>query len=187
MRPPIDWTEYTTRYPIDHPRYHTTFPNQLFVGPSLLLASGLGLYALNHSRPLLAGLVLGKYWGPSTANGGIDAIYLPQAAPLPPAARAQGAYLLRHGQYMVDCDPACPMGYLNDPFRLANCFFQPDPDDHNCILLILRVNLHQGQLHELYVNYGASYWRLHFHLLSAEAQQACAAFYNLSDLLPRGA
>ena len=78
------------------------------------------------------------------------------------------------------------MGYLNDPFCTANCFFQPDPDNPNRILLILRVNLHRGQLHELFVNYGASYWRLHFHLLSAEAQQACAAFYNLSDLLPQG-
>ena len=35
------------------------------------------------------------------------------------------------------------------------------------ILVVLRVNLCQGQLHELTVNYGADYWMEYYHLLSA--------------------
>ena len=68
---------------------------------------------------------------------------------------------------MVNCDSDCSVGYLNDPFRLANCFFQPDPTDPHRILVVLRVNLRQGQLHELTVNYGADYWMEYYHLLSA--------------------
>ena len=83
-----------------------------------------------------------EYFGPNTRSGGINPRYLAGNAPVPPSARAKGAYLLlRHGSYMVDCAPECAMGYLNDPFTLENCFFQPDPSNPCRLLIALRIGL----------------------------------------------
>ena len=79
---------------------------------------------------------------------------------------------------MVDCAPHCPGGYLNDPFCLGNCFFQPAPDDPHRLLVVLRVTLRRGQLHELFINYGPAYWdEVHLSALSPAARAQCEAFY----------
>ena len=71
---------------------------------------------------------MGEYWGPSTANGGIGPAYLVNDAD--PPGREDGAYLLQNqNHYIVDAHVDCAMGYLNDPFEPANCFFQPNPDN----------------------------------------------------------
>ena len=79
---------------------------------------------------------------------------------------------------MVDCAPHCPGGFLNDPFCLGNCFFQPAPDDPHRLLVVLRVTLRRGQLHELFINYGPDYWdEVHLAALSPVARAQCEAFY----------
>ena len=184
MLPSSAWLEFRGPSVPSHPRYQAPLPTQLFRGPSLLLGSGQGIFLLDSNRSPPAGTVVGAYWGDDTVNGGIHPSHLPLSAPPPPNARANGAYLLRHGDYLVDCDPDCAVGYLNDPFQVANCFFQPDPENPRRLLVVLRVGLQQGHLHELYVNYGADYWWEHYHLLSPTSRRACEAFYNIDFDLP---
>ena len=136
-------------------------PAVCYCGPSSIPNSGLGFYLYDPDNDFHAGAVVGECFGPSTRSGDIHPRYLARNAPVPPSARAKGAYLLRHGSYLVDCAQECAMGYLNDPFTLANCFFQPDPSNPCRLLIVLRVGLRRGQLHELFVNYDKPYWETH--------------------------
>ena len=69
------------------------------------------------------GTAAGRYWGPSTRNNGIPSEYAPEDSPVPAGTRDEGAYLLRHRTYLVDADEDCSMGYANEGWREANCFF----------------------------------------------------------------
>ena len=131
------------------------------------------------SQNLLRGTVIADYWAPSTDNGGLLISHLSASHPF---GHDNCAYLLQSGDYMVDCDPCCPGGYLNDPFSPGNCFFQPSPDKPHHLLVVLRVTLLQGQLHELFTNYGPAYRdAAHLATLSPAARARCEAFYS-----PRG-
>ena len=71
------------------------------------------------------------------------------------------------------------MGYLNDPFTLANCFFQPDPTNPCRLLIVLRIGLRRGQLHdELFVNYDKPYWETHADYLPPEVRLRCFDYYK---------
>ena len=126
---------------------------------------------------------MGEYFGPSTANGGIDASYLVRDEDSP--GRDNGAYLLQNQQhYIVDAHPDCAMGYLNDPFEPANCFFQANPDNPCQILVVSRVVFPCRGVYELAVNYGWDYWADRLHLLSPDAAVRCTAFYHPDWTLP---
>ena len=134
MHPSSEWH----CFPQCPPYYLTPSPVAIFSGPSQLLGSGLGLFAFPPSQDLLPGTVVTEYFGQSTANGGLPISHLTASHP---SGRADGGYLLQSGDYMVDCDPHCPGGYLNDPFCPGNCFFQPAPDNPHRLLVVLRVTL----------------------------------------------
>ena len=172
---------------VDPPLAHYLIPPPAvcYRGPSLLPNGGNGTFIFDRDTDFRAGDVVGEYWGPSTRRGdGIDPIYLTQNAPVPPNARANGAYLLLHGRYLVDCHPHCAMSYLNDPFTLGNSFLQPDPSDPCRVLIVLRVSLKRGQLHELYVNYGKPYWQTFAVNLDPEARIRCYDFYQFYTTWP---
>ena len=89
------------------------------------------------------GTVVGEYWGPNSANGGVDQSYL--TSELDPPGRDDSAYLLQHEDiYIVDAHEDCAVGYLNDPFEEANCFFHQ-------ILVVTRISFPSS---ELTINYG---------------------------------
>ena len=159
--------------------YFLPLPTQGYLGPSTISGAGFGLFIETSSMFVRSGMVMGEYWGPSTANRGISPSYCDPDPDLadPPNAREDGAYLLRHGTYLVDAHPDCAVGYLNDPFENANCFFQPDPDNSNRLLVVARVNFPSNGVFELTVNYGWQYWSERLHLLSADAQRRCVNFY----------
>ena len=165
---------------ISHSNYYfLPPPTQGFLGPSTILGAGFGLFIETSTVPVYSGMVVGEYWGPSTANGGFPSLYCDPDPDLPdpPNARADGAYLLRNDRYLVEAHEDCAVGYLNDPFELANCFFQVDPSNEHRLLVIARVTFPSNGVYELFVNYGWQYWEDRLHLLSPENQQRCLNFY----------
>ena len=165
---------FTRVLPTNH--YFLPYPHHGYIGQSKILGAGLGLFLETEPPPLREGSVVGEYWGPSTTNGGIDPIYL--TSDRDPPGRDDGAYLLQHADaYIVDAHKDCAVGYLNDPFEEANCFFQVNPDNPEQILVVTRVVFPGRGVYELTVNYGWDYWRERLHLLSPSAQARCLAFY----------
>ena len=138
------------------PYYFLPPTTQGFLGPSTILGAGLGLFIENTFLAVNSGMVVGEYWGPSTANGGIPSIYQDPNPDLddPPNARDDGAYLLRNDTYLVDAHEDCAVGYINDPFEEANCFFQIDPTNEHRILVVARVTFPINGVFEIFVNYG---------------------------------
>ena len=172
----VDLGGHFTRIPITN--HYFINPFQAFLGPSRIAGAGRGLfYETEETSPVLQGSVVGEYFGPSTANGGIDRSFLTND--LDPPGREDGAYLLQNQHhYIVDAHPDCAVGYLNDPFAPANCFFQPNPDNPCQILVVTRTILPSRGVYELTVNYGWDYWSERLHLLSPDAQARCIAFYH---------
>ena len=154
-------------------------PTQGFLGTSTIIGADLGLFIENSSLPVNSGRVVGEYWGPSTANGGFPLTYCDPNPNLddPPNARADGAYLLRNDTYLVDAHEDCAVGYINDPFEEANCFFQIDPTNEHRLLVVARVTFPSNGVYEIFVNYGWQYWAERLHLLSPDAQRRCLNFY----------
>ena len=101
------------------PGYNLPSLNQLRIGPSTLPGAGLGCFLNTENHNYTTGTVLGIFWGPSTANQGLPASILEPGADIPAGVRDDGAYLLRHGPYMVDADPDCAMGYVNEPKHMG--------------------------------------------------------------------
>ena len=95
------------------PDYTLTAPLELRIGPSTVPGAGLGLFLYTGPKWVSPGVILGKYWGPSTANGGLPALFLDPNRDFYPEARDDGDYLLQHGNYMLDASADCPMGYIN--------------------------------------------------------------------------
>ena len=130
----------------------------------------------------LRGSGTGEFWGPNTRNGGIPPEYAPSDAPLPTGTRDDGAYLLRHGHYLVDADVDCSVGYANEGWRDANCFFQYDSAQEPVLLLVLKRTLLPYRIYELTVNYGREYWASHpnprLDLLNAAGLQQFYDYYG---------
>ena len=124
------------------------------------------------------GVILGKYWGPSTANGGLPASYLDLNRDSFPEARDDGDYLLQHGTYMVDAAADCPMGYINEGWSAANCFFQPNPDRVNELVVVSWYTFPPNGVYELFTNYGFLYWLHRRHLLDSTTGQECLRYYR---------
>ena len=156
-----------------------SFLVQLFatVGPLACLTAALGFTSTTQTMISTRAISLVSTLALVLALG-IHPRYLARNAPVPPLARAKGAFLLRHGSYMVDCAKECAMGCLNDPFTLANCFFQPDPSNPCSLLIVLRIGLRRGQLHELFVNYDKPYWESHAEYLPPDVRLRCFDYYN---------
>ena len=151
-----------------------------FIGPSCIPGAGLGCFLQCTDLSLREGTDVGTYWGPDTNNGGIDPSFLGSTED--PPGRDDGAYLLVDtDEYIVDAHVHCAVGYLNDPFEEANCFFQPDPDNPLRIILVNRVHFPRHGIYELTVNYGWDYWKDRLRLLSSEARRRCIAFYRPED------
>ena len=55
---------------------------------------------------------------------------------------------------MVEADPDCAMGYINEGWEDANASFQPNPRNPR-ELLVLKRNLPAGGIYEITINYGA--------------------------------
>ena len=99
----------------------------LRIGPSLIPDAGNGLFLDASMRTFLTGTVIGTYWGPDTINHGLPLSLFEPGAGIPNGVRDDGGYLLRHGDYMVEADPDCAMGYINEGWEDANASFQPNP------------------------------------------------------------
>ena len=158
------WEELPGTYTpaLEGPGYNIPFPIGLRIGPSTLPGAGLGLFIDTNVYNLTAGTAVGGYWGPDTFNQGLPGWLLLPDSVIPEGVREGGAYLLRHGNYMVDADPDCAMGYINEGWEDANASFQPNPRNPYEILIVLKRNLPAHGIYELTVNYGAEYWeRLH--------------------------
>ena len=157
-------------------------PIQIWIGPSKIQGAGLGLFIFTSFMTLQSGTGVGKYWGPSTRNGGIPIEYAPEEAPVPEGTRDDGDYLLRHGDFLVDADKDCSMGYANEGWCDANCFFQHTSNTDPELLLVLKKTLLPNMIYELTVNYGREYWFSgpipRILNLGAAARQLCEAFYG---------
>ena len=157
--------------------YFIQYPHQGYLGNSRIPGAGLALFIETGPSPILPGTVIGEYEGLSTANGGIDVSYLTNDAD--PPGWADGAYLLQNQHhYIVDAHEDCAVGYLNDPFEQASCFFQPHPDNPCQILVVNRITFPSRGVFEPTANYGWDYWADRLHLLSPDAQARCIAFYQ---------
>ena len=119
------------------PYYFLQPPHQAYLGNSRIVGAGRALFLETGPLPVLESTVVGEYFGPSTANGGIDPSYLTNDAD--PPGRDDGTYLLNQNHYIVDAHVDCAVGYLNDPFETANCFIQPNPDNPCQILVVTRI------------------------------------------------
>ena len=158
--------------------YFLPYQHTGYLGQSRIVGSGLGLFLETAgTTSMREGTVVGEFWGPSSANNGIDPSYLTSG--LDPHGRDDGAYLLQHENiYIVDAHKNCAVGYLNDPFEDANCFFQANPENPCQILVVSRIIFPSRGVFELTVNYGWDYWKDRLHLLSSTAQARCLAFYQ---------
>ena len=129
-----------------------------------------------------SGIGIGKYWGPSTRNGGIPMKYAAEDAPIPDGTRDDGDYLLRHGNFLVDADADCSMGYANEGWGDANCFFQHTSNTDPELILVLKKTLLPNRVYELTVNYGREYWfagpNPRIFNLSAAGRRMCEAYYG---------
>ena len=79
-------------------------PVEIRIGPSLIEGAGLGLFIYSARLTLYTRTAVGKYWGNSTWNGGIPPEFAPRGARTPEGTRDNGAYLLRHMDYLVYAD-----------------------------------------------------------------------------------
>ena len=157
-------------------------PVEIRIGPSQIPGAGQGLFIYTRHVTFNSGSALGRYWGPSTRNSGIPAIYAPEDAPIPEGTRDDGAYLLRHRNLLVDADEDCSMGYANEGWHDANCFFQHTSHDEPDLLLVLKKKLLPYHVYELTINYGREYWFLgpnpRYLSLSPAARQQCLDYYG---------
>ena len=157
-------------------------PVEIWIGPSRIPGAGLGLFIFTSYMTLHSGTGIGKYWGPSTRNGGIPLEYAPEDSPIPEGTRDDGDYLLRHGSFLVDADEDCSMGYANEGWHDANCFFQHTANNDPDLLLVLKKKLLPNRVYELTVNYGREYWfsgpNPRIFRLGAAARQLCELYYG---------
>ena len=79
--------------------------------------------AMSYAKTLDLALALGAYI--------IDTLLEMRLSRLPRGLREPISY-----DMVPTCAPECAMGYLNDPFTLDNCFFQPDPSNPVVFLFI---------------------------------------------------
>lgn len=75
-------------------------------GPSTTPDASNDLFIDTSTHTFTAGTVVGTYWGPDTENQGLPITLLAPGAAIPYCVRDDGAYLLRHGDYMVEADPS---------------------------------------------------------------------------------
>ena len=150
----------------------------LRTGPSLIPEAGNGLFLDASRRTFLAGTVLGTYWGPDTINQGLPLSLLEHGSGIPAGVRDEGAYLLRHGDYMVEADEDCAMGFINEGWEDANASFQPNPRNPRELLVVLKRNLPGGGIYEITINYGADYWWDRYHRLGTAARVQWQMFYS---------
>ena len=150
----------------------------LRIGPSLIPDAGKGLFLDASRHTFLAGTVVGTYWGADTINQGLPLSLLEPGAGIPSGVRDDGGYLLRHGDYMVEADPDCAMGYINEGWEDANASFQPNPRNPMELLVVLKRTLPAGGIYEITINYGAEYWRERYHRLGAAARMKWQMFYT---------
>ena len=148
--------------------------------------SGLSLYLCTAARSAVPPLgVITNYEGPGTLTGDIPYHYLAKEAPVPPTARAHGAYLLRYiaknGPQLVDASPTSYAGYINDDFQGGNVFFTEDPGDQDNLLIVTRKKFPAGGLYELFIAYGRDYWLQHAYLLPPEALRRCMQYYQFTQ------
>ena len=147
--------------------------------------SGLSLYLRTTERSAVPPLgVITNYEGPGTLTGDIPYQYIDKEAPIPPNARANGAYLLRYtaknGPQLVDASPTSYAGYINDDFLGGNVFFTEDPGDPDTLLIVARKKFPAGGLYELFIAYGREYWLQHAYLLPLDALRRCMQYYQFT-------
>ena len=148
------------------------YPIELRIGPSTLPGAGLGLFIDSKVYNLFAGTAIGGYWGPDTINQGLPTWLLEPESVIPDGVvRDGGTHLLRDGNYMVDADPDCAMGYINEGWEDANASFQPNPKKPYEILIVLKKTLPAHGIYKITVNYGAEYLQRLHHRLGVIAQQ----------------
>ena len=176
------WADLSGTYvpALEGPGYNIPFPIEIRIGPSTIPGAGLGLFINTNVYNLYAGTAVGGYWGPDTYNQGLPGWLLEPDAVIPDGVRDGGAYLLRHGNYMVDADPDCAMGYINEGWEEANASFQPNPRDPYEILIVIKRTLLAHGIYELTVNYGAEYWERLQERLGIIAQLKWQSFYSTS-------
>ena len=150
----------------------------LRTGPSLIPEASNGLFQDASRHTFLAGTVLGTYWGPDTINQGLPLSILELGSGIPDGVRDKGAYLLRHGDYMVEADQDCAMGFINEGWEDANAAFQPNPRNPMELLVVLKRTLPAGGIYEITIDYGADYWRDRYHRLGTAARMNWQMFYS---------
>ena len=147
-------------------------------GSSTIPDAGLGLFLDTSICNYTAGYVVGTYWGPDTINHGIPLSLLHPGAAIPAGMRDDGAYLLWHVNYMVEADPACAMGFINEGWEDANASFQPNPRNPRELLVVLTRNLPARGIYEITINYGADFWHDRYHWLGTAARMTWQMFYS---------
>ena len=144
----------------------------------MIEGAGLGLFIYTARLTLYTGTAVGKYWGNSTRNGGIPSEFAPRGARTPEGTRDNGAYLLRHMDYLVDADEDCSMGYANEGWDEAISFFQHSIDVEPDLLLVLKRTLHPEGVYEITGNYGRGYWLDRLASLSTEGHRRFLQHYG---------
>ena len=165
--------------------YHIGGGHRLQVALASDGRSGLSLYLHTEGPCAVPPLgVVTDYTGQGTLTGEIPPGYLDQDAPIPPQARAQGAYLIRYmakmGPQLVDASPSCYAGYINDDFQGGNVFFTEDPSNADSLLIVTRKRFQAGRVYELFIAYGREYWLQHGHLLPPDKLRQCMQYYKFS-------
>ena len=101
------------------------------------------------------------------------------------ASRPRQAYTMQlEDGRLIEADPTCKAGFMNDPLLIASYFAIDSPSnsmlDSPVLNIIIRGTVPPFSTIELILNYGDSYWNTPATLacLSPGARTRAAAFYN---------
>ena len=149
--------------------------HRLIVAASTIAGGGLGLFLHTGSQGIFAGgQEIDEYWGRRINT-------------TETATRGTGEYCMAKGDYIIEADPRCYSGYMNDPFSRGNCFIRPerraraDGTMEIAFITTLSGPVAANTLVELTCNYGAGYWTgTRRRMLSDHSARQAEAFYGLA-------